>query len=194
MFARKRTLEVITGDSRPTAPPVLASPAPEASTTGVPTLKSVSPRYGELSDRASVLRDEAERLRAELAETQDRERTTALELKISENARRLTSVYDDLRKESGAASVLICEQVAPKHRELVEAIAKAVLELHRANLAYTEFTATLDRRSVKWARLKPAFPQFVGHPRDKQSPLAGYLKQVTSDGFVERGSIPKELR
>jgi len=196
MFATKRRiLEVITGNSPHVeeAPPAPATPEVLTS-ADIPTLKSASPRYAELCRRAAALRDDADRLRAELAETGDREKFLALEAQIAENARLQTPVNDEIRKEIAAASVLICAQVTPRHSELVQAIAKAALELHRANVQYTEFSAALDRRSIKWSRLKPAFPQFVGHPRDKQSPLARYLRQLVSDGFIERGSVPKELR
>ncbi|QOZ52943.1 hypothetical protein [Bradyrhizobium sp. CCBAU 53338] len=184
MFARKRPpvqlVESVTEDASPTI------------AGDVPSLKAVSTRYAELTALQTSLRQSAAHLQSEIAEANP-ECRARIEVDLAEIDRKQHEVTAQLRRESAEASAAVCRLVAPHYRELVARLAAALIEVHRANSAYTDFAEKLDRRSVKWARLKPAFPHFLGSPKDKNSHLAVFLKQLVADGFLERRDLPKEF-
>lgn len=182
MFARKRQIQLVRSDE--------VAPAPRPGE--VPPLKSVSQKYAELLVRGAVLRERLAGLKAELLSA-DRENRLRIEQEIEAGTREQQDLDAQLRRESIEASADICKQLAPHHRELVVKLATAAIALHSANVEYAAFTDKLDRKGIKWSRLKPAFPAFIGAPKDKTSPLAMFLKQLVSDGFLDRDAMPKEF-
>ncbi|MBS0245493.1 MAG: hypothetical protein JSR61_02655 [Proteobacteria bacterium] len=117
-----------------------------------------------------------------------------IEIDLSVVERALQAAQSDMREQAIIASRAACKAVAPQHRELALAVIGAAIELHRANAAYTAFTNTLNRKGIRWSRLGSAFPKFAGGPGDRNGPLASFLRGCMTDGLIERGDIPKELR
>jgi hypothetical protein len=93
-----------------------------------------------------------------------------------------------------ATSAIIREQIRPMHARLVADICARLIELHRANATYHQFTATCNDEQIAWSPLEPMFPRFIGGPRRAESKIADYLHSAAKNGFIDQSMIPGELR
>ncbi len=96
--------------------------------------------------------------------------------------------------ERMAASKLVCERIELRYREIVASLCATLVEAHGIMVEYQIFADTLNRDGVAWARLGPAPALFIGHPSDRQSQLAYYLRECAEKRLISSSSIPRELR
>lgn len=52
----------------------------------------------------------------------------------------------------------------------------------------------MERNQVEWTGLGVAFPSILGNPKDPESPLARYLRDMAEQGHIVAREIPQELQ
>jgi hypothetical protein len=100
-----------------------------------------------------------------------------------------------LMQERIAASRLLCEAIAGRHRELLLELTK---HLSAAFTAWQDYTTLLDELrngQVAYASLRPQTPDFLGrHPNAADGDLRLWLRDVAKAGFIERAELPEGCR
>jgi hypothetical protein len=71
-------------------------------------------------------------------------------------------------------------------------MAAALRPVHEANEIYWEFADAMV--GIPWGALGPAFVRPIGHPKDRQSPLAYWFREALADGHISNSDIPASLR
>lgn len=118
---------------------------------------------------------------------------SALEQRSRDIEAAMEVVNERLEIERRKASVIICDQLEPTHRQLVANIAARIVELQAAVAAYESFGDALNDRRVLWSSLWPMHCRFAA-ARDHRSYAAVWLHEAANRGFVPKSAIPDSWR
>ena len=124
----------------------------------------------------------------------DREQLSALSQEADDLRRALDEISRRIIAARQVVSRQICAGVAPEHARLVRNICLALIEAHKANVAYRALADQLNARDVMWCGdLFPMHPGMLGDARDSHSRLAFYLREAVEHGMFDAADIPPEL-
>jgi hypothetical protein len=93
-----------------------------------------------------------------------------------------------------ARSRAACAKLRPENARHVAAISRALIALRELQSEYLAFTDGLIKQNVALIGLDVRHPEFAGHPRDKCSRVAYYLRDSVQLGFIPANEVPAELR
>jgi hypothetical protein len=94
-----------------------------------------------------------------------------------------------------SASATVCDAVRPEFRRRAHAVGLALIELGHAVEAHLELEDALIRERVYWSQLGPfGARQYVGRPRDPNSNLWIWLRELVRLGHLAQADIPPEWR
>lgn len=99
-----------------------------------------------------------------------------------------------IRKERDVASRLACEVVRPEVMKRAKAFAKALLEMHTANLEYDRYLDDIENTGTNVSSLNRIFLSYIGSPRD---PCGGYhysMRDFVDAGIISRSEMPQAIR
>ncbi|MCC8972158.1 hypothetical protein [Bradyrhizobium brasilense] len=189
----------------------------------VPTLAEASPKYAEIIERRQNLLTELSSTDAEAARVEVQVRSGPRELRrakvaelvgdqvsavavptperlmeLRQHVRALkdaVSVLDQrIGEERTRASIIICDQIRPEHHRRAREMCLRLLKLHEAMLSYAELTEALNAEDVSWSHMGPAQLLALGGPRDSQSRMAIWLREMVQAGHLDATEIPQALR
>lgn len=106
----------------------------------------------------------------------------------------IEQLRQDTLPEIMKASAVIRDRVAPRHAELVRAMAKAMLSLRESFADYLALANELNGKGIAWSALRPMHPAWLGDPDHRYSPVACWLREAATYGFIDREEIPEGLR
>ncbi len=112
-------------------------------------------------------------------------------LRLSQIRERLTHlreaarvIEERIQPARRVASLAACAQMEPIYRDRVAALCWAMVELHKANLAYAELIDAFDREEIAWSSLTPLTPSWLGNPRDLEGRIPRYIREAREAGYV----------
>ena len=106
----------------------------------------------------------------------------------------IEQLRQDTIPEVMKASAVIRERVAPRHTELVQDMAKKMLALRQSFADYLDLANELNAKGVAWSALRPMHIRWLGEPDNRYSPVACWLREAATYGFIDRADIPEGLR
>ena len=106
----------------------------------------------------------------------------------------IEQLRQDALVETMKASAVIRERVAPRHTELVQDMAKKMLALRQSFADYLDLANELNAKGVAWSALRPMHIRWLGEPDNRYSPVACWLREAATYGFIDRADIPEGLR
>jgi len=101
-------------------------------------------------------------------------------------------VSQEIARQRIIASQAICERLAPKHRALIEQMAKSLIAAHQAHRAYRAFADTMIQQDIAWSSMMPAHPRFLTPGPDGR--IGMWLKEQVRCGHLSADVIPEDLR
>jgi hypothetical protein len=125
----------------------------------------------------------------------DEGRLTAVNRRIGDLESAIHTLSHRIDAESGRASVMVVEKIAPHHRQLVDTVCAKLIDAHKASKAYYKLADALNEDGVAWTGMYPMHAHTViGEPTDRYSNLAIFLRQAVSHNFIDANIVPTELR
>lgn len=106
----------------------------------------------------------------------------------------IEQLRQDTIPEAMKASAIIRDRVAPRHTALVKEMGHHMLALRQSFVDYLDFARDLNEKGIAWTALWPMHPTFLGEPDYRYSPVAQWLREAASHGFIDREEIPEGLR
>jgi hypothetical protein len=100
----------------------------------------------------------------------------------------------EVRTERNRAGAIIRERLVPTHRKLVADLARTLIVAHQAGAALWNLVDGLESDGVSPGTMANQRPFFLGSPRNNNSVLAQYLKELIRDGFLPAKEMPEELK
>ncbi|MDN4982306.1 hypothetical protein QY049_03590 [Bradyrhizobium sp. WYCCWR 13022] len=203
--------------------PVAALKSAKQKDFTIPSLAEASPKYAEMIARRQQLLTDASSTDAEIARVEVQIRGVPRELRrakvaelvgdqipdapsatperlreLQQHARALkdaVSVLDTrIGQERTNASVAICNQVREEHHRRAREVCLKLIDLRQSMLAYAELIDALNAEDVAWSYLGPAQLLALGNPRDNQSRMAIYLRQMVEAGHLDATEVPQAIR
>lgn len=185
----------------------------------IPHPRDVSPRLREIEERIDKLKERRAELRREHARSVEimreveREKVARLAGELLADRPREThrappevhrdilaidDALEQLRVDAATATVeasaIIRERVAPRHTALVQDMVQHMLALRQSFADYLDFARELNDRGIAWSALRPMHPSWLGEPDYRYSPVAVWLREAATYGFISREEIPEGLR
>lgn len=204
---------------KPLAPDTRLSPIPTVASLAPRIDDELMPKLIALGNERSSHLDEARALATSEDTTSDfidaeRERRVAEILgrippqpqkthagrkqEVAQRIRDIDAASEILRREVATernrAGAIIRERVVPQHKARVADLCRALLGVHKANVAYWALIEALQNDGVGTANFGDHLPNFIGAPRDINSPLGLFLKECSRGGLFPTQEIPSELR
>lgn len=120
-------------------------------------------------------------------------RLTAIAAERSDLRSAVDIAQERLAQARFAASRVIAAEVAPVYAERVQALARALVSAHAAQVQLLDLIADLNREDVVWTGAMPPMQADIvfGH---LGGTLAVWLKDAANSGFIKTSDIPSELR
>lgn len=106
----------------------------------------------------------------------------------------IEQLRQDTIPEVMKASAVIRERVAPRHAALVQDMAQKMLALRQSFADYLDLANELNAKGVAWSALRPMHISWLGEPDHRYSPVACWLREAATYGFIDREEIPEGLR
>jgi hypothetical protein len=123
----------------------------------------------------------------------DQERLWQLQREIEDYAAADGRVDGEERKEIRAASIKLCESVAPEHTRLAKVVANDVIALHTSYLNYLAFVQSVQDTGATTSSLNIVTPTPLGNPRDLSGMFFYTLREYIDAGFLNKSDMPKAL-
>jgi hypothetical protein len=118
----------------------------------------------------------------------------ALNQRIEDRRLAIEVLNGKLDSERLVASKMICQRIGPEHSRRVVAMCRALIDLRDAMANYEQLVSELQSQDVAWTTLHPMQILFAGRPNDPQDRIGQYLREAEKFGFIEKSSIPPELK
>jgi hypothetical protein len=170
LFAELRALP-ITEDTRPLEP--------RAATQ----LSSQERLTAELLGREPVLTETARALAPN-------ERLFVINASLRAIDEAIKTLRAEYQTERLARSRLISARLKPENARHVATIARALLALRAAQVEYLNFTEGYIKQNVELVGLDVMHPDFAGHPNDRSSRAAYYIREAAQHGFIAASEVP----
>ena len=102
-------------------------------------------------------------------------------------------VDGEIRNETRAASVKLCESVAPEHARLAKLVANDVIALHTSYSDYLAFVDSVQDTGASTSTLNVVTPTPLGNPKDLSGMFFYTLREYIDAGFLKKSDMPKAL-
>jgi chromosome segregation ATPase len=177
----------------------------------VPSLVETDPEYAELIERRASLQTTHARLQAEARQLEQdlaREPVPAFRPEVAEllgeAAGNASALHQQIREKrsqiahheaalqvleerirgaENTASVKACEVVRPEYARRVQAVCRALMDVDAAHRELEDLKNAMERENIRWTRLTPLLPTFLGTLRDNQSRISRYFQEVKEAGY-----------
>jgi len=115
-----------------------------------------------------------------------------LAIQDRKNARdRLAGIIE---REKMVASRLVCESVKPEVQRLGKRFAEAMLQLHSSHSLYAKYIDEIEDVGASIGSLGRVWPTGLGHWADPGGPYHYFFEELSEAGFIDKASIPVEVR
>jgi plasmid stability protein len=150
-----------------------------------------SPRQGNAAEN---------RVRAILGEpllpesAPDMPRLEALLVELNTINAALGTLDNRIQVENAKASRLVCEAVKPEVTKRATAFAKALIDLHAANLEYDRYLDEVENTGANISSLNRVFLPFIGASRDSCGGYHYSMREFVDAGIIARSQMPEIIR
>jgi len=86
------------------------------------------------------------------------------------------------------ASKTICQRLEPLHDQLLKKVSEGLVSAHTAALELYDLKRNLVAKGIQFPSLFNLMPDFLGHPRDRGSDFADFMRGAARAGL---GKAPK---
>jgi predicted RNA-binding Zn ribbon-like protein len=145
--------------------------------------------------------DQENRIRALIGETTakatrlpDTERLDQLLRDLTDLNAAVSIIDAQVDVEMRAASVALCEAVAPEHSALARKFATKMIELHAAETAYLKFVDSVEDTGASTTSLSRMPRSWLGSPLDPSSGYHHFLKESVDAGHIAKAAVPESIR
>lgn len=122
----------------------------------------------------------------------DRLEAMAMESRALRSA--LDLLENQARVERQRCEAEIRAGILPEYKNRLRAIADALKGAHKASLSLSELTGELEKAGVSIMAFNARAPGFLGSPRDTNSMVAHWFRDMVTEGVIKPNEIPAELR
>lgn len=122
-----------------------------------------------------------------------RERLEAMAMESRALRSALDLLENQIRLERQRCEAEIRAGILPEYRNRLRAIAEALKATHKAALNLSELTDELERAGVSIMAFNARAPGFLGEPRDPNSTVAHWFREMVAEGVLKSSEVPAEI-
>lgn len=123
-----------------------------------------------------------------------RERLEAMAMESRALRAALDLLENQIRLERQRCEAEMRAGILPEYKIRLRAIADALKGVHKASLNLSELTDELEKAGVSIMAFNARAPGFLGEPRDKNSMVAHWFREMVAEGVMKPNEVPAEIR
>jgi hypothetical protein len=101
---------------------------------------------------------------------------------------------NEIHNQRNIGSRLVCEAIQPEVTKRAKAFAKALIDLHAANIEYDSYLDEVENTGTNISSLNRIFLSYLGSARDPCGAYHYSMRDFVDAGYLERSEMPKAIR